>query len=301
LRTQLIRIQQNNFRHSTLAQAEQSGPSNRNINSDLCTTVATTRANTITTYVSRRGEQNVPKRYIKEAEWLDKEYGWGYYTTSNDSADDDTFIAVDFDFGALQWGVTRKLPDNGGFAIERPAPVKLGLRIYDEERVDRSRWGPLDGQEDEEEEQPRDEFKFGSDKETPQTKTSKSLPQTQQQQLKNNLHNWLATFPPTSPLPHSYLPLSTKHRHRLAQWPQSQQLPLSLQQLYWAELLDLQYPLTPLEADRLRQDLLEEEADIGQVEDLLWEEDHQDHQDLLEEGEIPEDMEEGEILEEASL
>jgi hypothetical protein len=135
LRTQLIRIQQNNFRHSTLAQAEQSGPSNRNINSDLSTTVATTRANTITTYVSRRGEQNVPKRYLKEAEWLDKEYGWGYYTTSNDHSDEDTFIAVDFDFGALQWGVTRKLPDNGGFAIERPAPVKLGLRIYDEERV----------------------------------------------------------------------------------------------------------------------------------------------------------------------
>jgi hypothetical protein len=43
--------------------------------------------------------------------------------------------------------------------------------------------------------------------------------------------------------------------------------------------------------------LAEEEAKIGQVEDLLWEE---DHQDLLEEGEIPEDMEEGEILEEAS-
>jgi hypothetical protein len=42
--------------------------------------------------------------------------------------------------------------------------------------------------------------------------------------------------------------------------------------------------------DHLHQDLLaEEEADIGQVEDLLWEEDHQDPQDLLEEGEIPEE------------
>jgi hypothetical protein len=119
---------------------------------------------------------------------------------------------------------------------------------------------------------------------TPQTKTSKSLPQTQQQQLKNNLHNWLATFPPTSPLPPSYRPLSTKHRHQLIQWPQSQQLPLSLQQLYWAELLDLQYPLTPSEVDHLHQDLREEEEDIGQVEALLWEEDrqdHLDHQDLL--------------------
>jgi hypothetical protein len=151
-----------------LAQAEQSGLSNRNINSDLCTTVATPRANTITTYVSHRGEQNIPKRYLKEAEWLDKEYSWGYYTTSNDSTDNDTLIAVDFDFGSLQWGVTRKLPDNRGFAIERPAPIKLGLCIYDEERVDRSHWGPLDGEEEEEEEQPRSAFKFGSDnKDTP--------------------------------------------------------------------------------------------------------------------------------------
>jgi hypothetical protein len=93
---------------------------------------------------------------------LDKDYGWGYYTTSNNPNNNNTLIAVDFDFGSLQWGVTRQLPDNGGFAIERPAPVKLGLCIYNEERVDRSCWGPLDGQEDKEEEQPRDTFKFGS-------------------------------------------------------------------------------------------------------------------------------------------
>jgi hypothetical protein len=66
-----------------------------------------------------------------------------------------------------------------------------------------------------------------------------------------------------------------------------------LQQLYWAELLDLQYPLTPSEADHL--DLLEEEEeeeDTGQVKALLLEEDHQDPQDpqdLLEEGEIMEE------------
>jgi hypothetical protein len=137
-----------------------------------------------------------------------------------------------------------------------------------------------------------------------QTKTSRFLPQTQQQQLKSNLNGWLATFPPTSPLPKSNHPLSIRHQRQLIQWPQLQQLPLSLQQLYWAELLDLQCPLTPLEADHLCQDLLEEAEDIGQVEALLGEEDHQDHQDhqdLLEEGEIPEDLEEGEIMEEESL
>jgi hypothetical protein len=109
LQTQLIHIQQNNFRHSNLAQAKQSSPSNRNINSDLCTTVVTPRTNTITAYITHRGEQNVPKQYLKEAEWLDKDYGWGYYTTSNDPNDDNTLIAIDFNFEALQWGVTRQL------------------------------------------------------------------------------------------------------------------------------------------------------------------------------------------------
>jgi hypothetical protein len=116
--------------------------------------VANPRSNTITTYIARRGEQNIPKRYLKEAEWLDKDYSWEYYTTSNDPNDDNTFLAIDFDFGSLQWGITRQLPNNRGFAIKRPAPVKLGLRIYDKERVDRSHWGPLDGEADEEEEQP---------------------------------------------------------------------------------------------------------------------------------------------------
>jgi hypothetical protein len=50
-----------------------------------------------------------------------------------------------------------------------------------------------------------------------------------------------------------------------------------------------------LEVDHLHLALLEEEEDVGQVEAILWEE---DPQDLLEKGEIPEDLEEGEIIEE---
>jgi hypothetical protein len=126
---------------------------------------------------------------------------------------------------------------------------------------------------------------------TPQRRILPFLSLMQQQKLKSNLNSWLATFPPTSPLPESNLPLTTELQCQLLQWPQLQQLPLSLQQQYWAEILDLQYPLTPLEVDR-QQALQEEEEDTGQVEALLWEE------DLLEEGKIPEDLEEGEILEE---
>jgi hypothetical protein len=110
-------------------------------------------------FVSRRGEQNVPKRYLKDAEWYqDKYLGEGYYVADPD--DDDRFCAVDFNFDTLQWGLTE--PVEGQYRITRPIPVKYGLRIFDEERQDRSRWGPIDGAT-EGEEPLAQTFKFGSD------------------------------------------------------------------------------------------------------------------------------------------
>ena len=47
--------------------------------------------------------------------------------------------------------------------VERPAPTRYGLCIFDEERTqDRSRWGCIDGTPDEEE-APNPVFKFGSE------------------------------------------------------------------------------------------------------------------------------------------
>ena len=66
-----------------------------------------------------------------------------------------------FNFQALQWGLTYTEEEH--YVLERPAPIKCGLRIFDKERTpDRSRWGPLDGTPDEEE-NPETTFKFGSD------------------------------------------------------------------------------------------------------------------------------------------
>jgi hypothetical protein len=109
--------------------------------------------------VERRGEQNVPKRYLKDAEWYtDKHLGDRYYVADPDN--DDIFCAVDFNFDTLQWGLTE--PTNGKYRITRPIPVKCGLRIFDEERQDRSRWGPIDGTSNNEEPLAQT-FKFGSD------------------------------------------------------------------------------------------------------------------------------------------
>jgi hypothetical protein len=137
-----------------LAQVERRVPSTRNINSDSQSKVAT-----LVSLVDRRGEQNVPKRYLKDMEWYtNKHLGEGYYVADPDN--EDLFCAVNFNFDTLQWGLTEPLEDK--YRITQPIPVKYGLRIFDEERQDRSRWGPIDrGTNDEE--PLAQTFKFGSD------------------------------------------------------------------------------------------------------------------------------------------
>ena len=138
--------------HSPSAQVEQSVPLKRNINSDF------TLAATTTKYIDRRGECNVPKRYLKEADWCeDRPLGTGYYIVDPD--DPSVLIPIDFNFKHLQWGCTH--PKKDQFVVERP--TRYGLRIFNEERTqDRSRWGPIDGTPDEEE-IPNLVFKFGSE------------------------------------------------------------------------------------------------------------------------------------------
>ena len=140
--------------HSLPAQVEQSVQLECNINSDF--TLATTTLD----YLERRGERNVPKRYLKDADWCEEgPLSPGYYIA--DSDDPLILIAVDFNFKHLQWGCTHQKKDK--FVVKRPAPARYGLRIFDEERTqDRSQWGPLDGSPDEDE-APNPQFKFGSE------------------------------------------------------------------------------------------------------------------------------------------
>ena len=135
------------------ARVELSIQPERVINSDF--TLATTTLD----YLERRGERNVPKRYLKDADWCEEgPLGPGYYIA--DSDDPSILITVDFNFKHLQWGCTHQNKDK--FVVERPAPARYRLRIFDEERTqDRSQWGPLDGSPDEDE-VPNPQFKFGS-------------------------------------------------------------------------------------------------------------------------------------------
>jgi hypothetical protein len=151
-----------------------------------------------TILVERRGEHNVPRRYLKGAEWHEDKYlGTGYYCSDPDSDDPEALTAVEFNFEALQWGLIEQTGDQ--YTITRPAPVKYGLRIFDEERTDRSRWGPTDGANpDDEEELLSPPFDLEAKEETPQTPIlSSPLVNSNNTQL---LH-WLNSFPHTLPDP----------------------------------------------------------------------------------------------------
>ena len=139
--------------HSLPAQVKQDIPLERNINSDFALAATTLE------YLDQRGERNIPKRYLKEADWCeDGTLGAGYYIADPDEPT--ILILVDCNFKHLQWGCTH--PKKDKFMVERPAPVRYGLHIFDEERTqDRSCWGPLDGTPDEDE-TPDPKFKFRS-------------------------------------------------------------------------------------------------------------------------------------------
>jgi hypothetical protein len=121
------------------------------------------------------------------------------------------------------------------------------------------------------------------------------------------LLHWLNSFPHTLPNPSS-IPL-TDYLRWLLECHKLQQLPLSLQQAHWAELLELEYPpeqeagqqafseISSVEGDDSEEDHLMEQ-DRLEVEDLLTTEIPQTWQETLEleEGEIPQMLEEGEIL-----
>ena len=76
--------------------------------------------------------------------------------------------------------------------------------------------------------------------EIPQIQSSKSPLQTNPNEKNSSLLNWLNLSPPTSTNPLS--PRLNNHLRWLLRCHKLWQLPLELQQAYWPELLELEYP-----------------------------------------------------------
>jgi hypothetical protein len=80
--------------------------------------------------------------------FLSYRVGAGYYVIDPDK-DNKSLIAVDFNFEALEWGITQTT-DGDKYWIYRPAPIKHGLRNFDEECQECSQWGAINGTPDKE-------------------------------------------------------------------------------------------------------------------------------------------------------
>ena len=216
--------------HSLPAQVKQDIPLERNINSDF------TLAATTLEYLDQRGECNIPKRYLKEADWCeDGTLGAGYYIANPDEPT--ILILVNCNFKHLQWGCTH--PKKDKFMVERPAPVRYGLCIFDEERTqDRSCWGPLDGTPDEDEHLTQNSNSEAKLEETPQTLTLSSPNLRKKRSILSRMPNssWhtLANHP-------------SNLDHWLVQWHELHQQQPSLT-AWWPEPWELEYPKeeTPL-------------------------------------------------------
>ena len=144
--------------------------------------------------------------------------------------------------------------------------------------------------------------------ETPQIQISRSLPQTSPNEKNSFLLNWLNLSPVESTNPLS--PHSPNHLRWLLRCHKLQQLPLELQQAYWPELLELEYPAEmeqerPVISDNDYKSQIMEEAEVeaillGKAKELTLPQIQTlgvevEEAEEVEEGEILETLEEGEI------
>ena len=161
--------------------------------------------------VEQRGERNVPKRYLKSARWLKQgSLGEGYYAPGEkDENGKNIKTPVDFNFSFIQWGILSE--EKGRICIDRPAPISLGLRIYDHKRVDRSQWGPIDREPDEEETATTKPFRFGSDDEkddTPKDRDEYIPPNNKAELTEEQIAELARLFPTTTSIKPKVLPLN---------------------------------------------------------------------------------------------
>jgi hypothetical protein len=95
-------------------------------------------------YLSRRGDRNVPVRYLKAVYWAESSNpaftGYTFF-------DGENAHHVEFNFENHCW-VEVTYSSLGWNSQGKPCPAKWGLDIADHEIVDRSAWGQIDGQED---------------------------------------------------------------------------------------------------------------------------------------------------------
>src|SRR5579859_3976734 len=136
-------------RHQRIeAQVEQDAQLSRNIRSNLTVASSTGKGKFVYRRLERRGDRNIPKRYLKTAEWIDSDGYLEYYV--RDLIHKET-IPVEFNHTNCSWELVNiNLAENCWITEPLPPNNSLGLDIGVDEYVLRSDLGPIDGEPEEE-------------------------------------------------------------------------------------------------------------------------------------------------------
>ena len=89
--------------------------------------------------LNRRGERNVPKKYLKSAEYTLDGDDPGYFVYYNGS-----FIPAEFDFTHCFWYIVKYNDQQSCWLTHKLPKSEYGLEILDSEVTDQSEWGPID-------------------------------------------------------------------------------------------------------------------------------------------------------------
>ena len=106
--------------------------------------------------LNRRGERNVPKKYLKAAIYTPEGDEQGYFVYHNGS-----FIPVEFDFTHCFWYTVKYDNQRSCWASHKLPKPEYGLDILDSEVTDRSEWGPIDDSKDSSDEEEEDTKSIG--------------------------------------------------------------------------------------------------------------------------------------------
>ena len=93
--------------------------------------------------LNRRGERNIPKKYLKTALFTPEGDEQGYFVYHNG-----LFIAVEFDFTHCFWYIVKYDNQKSCWVSRKLPKPEYGLEILDSGVTDQSEWGPIDNGKD---------------------------------------------------------------------------------------------------------------------------------------------------------
>ena len=104
--------------------------------------------------LNRRGEHNVPKKYLKAAAYTPAGDEQGYFVYHNS-----LFIPVEFDFTHCFWFIVKYNNQQSSWVSHKLPKSEYGLGILDSEVTNRSEWGPIDDGKDDSDQSDQEEAK----------------------------------------------------------------------------------------------------------------------------------------------